>query len=344
MTIVAVNTGTDLTVSLIVPVHNEDAAVAPFLAAVRAAVDPLAENGIRFEFLFINDGSRDETLARLVAHQSEDARIRILDLSRNFGKEAAMTAGLDCCRGDAAIPIDVDLQDPPSVIPTLIRRWQDGYDVVLARRCDRSSDSLMKRHSAGIFYRLHNAIATQQIPDNVGDFRLIDRRVIDALKQLPERRRFMKGLFSWVGYKTTTVDYVRAPRSAGNSKFSPWRLWNFAIEGITSFSSVPLEVWTYIGAAISVGSFAYGSLTIFKTLYFGIDVPGYASLLVSMLFLGGVQLLGIGVLGQYIGRVYSEIKQRPIYLLREEITASAPGAGENLVVIEPKVRRMAEAS
>ncbi|AZO20606.1 MAG: glycosyltransferase [Mesorhizobium sp.] len=303
------------TITLIIPVHNEEAAIAPFLKAVREAIDPLRERAA-FEFIFVNDGSNDATLDRLIEAQRADPRINVIDLSRNFGKEAALTAGLDACDADAAIPIDVDLQDPPDVIPLLVDKWREGYEVVLAKRADRSSDSFLKQRSASLFYRVHNWIAQQKIPDDVGDFRLIDRQVIDALRSLPERRRFMKGLFAWVGFRTATVEYVRDQRIAGQSKFSGWRLWNFALEGITSFSTAPLEIWTYVGAAISALSFLYGLVIIAKTLLFGIDVPGYASLLVSVLFLGGIQLLGIGIIGQYLGRVYAEIKQRPIYIVR----------------------------
>ena len=304
------------TVALIVPVHNEEAAIAPFLEAIYRNTEVLTEQGITFDFIFVNDGSTDATLDCLLLAQKDDPRIRVIDLSRNFGKEAAMTAGLDLCDADAAIPIDVDLQDPPHVISQLIEKWREGYEVVLARRSDRSSDGFMKHRSASLFYRVHNMIAAQKIPHDVGDFRLIDRQVIDALRALPERRRFMKGLFAWVGFRTATVEYARQPRSAGRSKFSGWKLWNFALEGITSFSTAPLEIWTYIGATISGLSLLYGLVIVAKTLVFGIDVPGYASLIISILFLGGVQLLGIGIIGQYLGRVYAEIKQRPIYIVR----------------------------
>lgn len=329
------------TVSLIVPVHNEEATIKPFLDAVRQAVEPLAQQGITFDFIFINDGSRDKTLDRLIEEQAAEPRIRIIDLSRNFGKEAAMTAGLDACNSDAAIPIDCDLQDPPNVIPLLVEKWCEGYEVVLAKRADRSSDGFLKHRSASMFYRFHNLIASQKIPHDVGDFRLMDRQVLDALRTLPERRRFMKGLFAWVGFKTATVEYVRDARIAGTSKFSGWRLWNFALEGITSFSTLPLEIWTYVGAGISAFSFVYGAFTIIKTMVFGIDVPGYASLLVSMLFLGGIQLLGIGILGQYLGRVYSEIKQRPIYIVRRTIEANAPQHAIP-VTMKPLSRRYAK--
>lgn len=302
--------------SLIVPVHNEEEAISSFLAELAVHEQAISRRGVTLEIVFVNDGSTDGTLGRLIDASRRDNRIQIIDLSRNFGKESAITAGLDNCHGDAAIPIDVDLQDPPKIIPLLIDKWRDGFDVVLAKRADRSSDTLLKQRSASMFYRVHNWMAAQKIPPNVGDFRLIDREVIEALKTLPERRRFMKGLFAWVGFPTATVEYVRDQRVAGQTKFSGWKLWNFALEGITSFSTVPLEIWSYVGAAISFGSFVYGMFIAAKTLIFGVDVPGYASLLVSVLFLGGVQILGIGILGQYLGRVYSEIKQRPIYIVR----------------------------
>ena len=339
MSVLAKEARADLLISLIIPVHNEEAAIGPYLEAVNNETAQMVHDGYHFEFVFINDGSTDTTLDQLIRSQEEDTRIRILDLSRNFGKEAAMTAGLDACRGDAAIPIDVDLQDPPSLIPVLVAHWRQGFEVVLARRRDRFSDSFLKRKTAAIFYKLLNLIAAQAIPRDVGDFRLVDRQVIDALKKLPERRRFMKGIFAWVGFKTAIVDYTRAPRSSGNTKFSGWRLWNFALEGITSFSSFPLEIWTYVGAMISFFSFGYGTVTILKTMYFGIDVPGYASLLVSMLFLGGIQLMGIGILGQYLGRVYAEIKQRPIYLVRKDYRSSTRHGSDNLIAMTPKPPR-----
>jgi glycosyltransferase involved in cell wall biosynthesis len=305
-------------IALIVPVHNEEKAIEPFLEAVAVQADLLAEGGVKLEFVFVNDGSRDATLACLIRAAQRDKRVRVIDLSRNFGKEAALTAGLDACDADAAIPIDVDLQDPPTVIPQLVEKWRQGFDVVLAKRSDRSSDSFLKHRSASMFYRIHNWIAQQKIPQDVGDFRLIDRKVLDALKALPERRRFMKGLFAWVGFNTATVEYVRDARVAGRSNFSAWRLWNFALEGITSFSTAPLEMWAYLGATISALSFVYGLAIVAKTLIFGVDVPGYASLLVSILFLGGIQLLGIGVVGLYVGRIYAEIKQRPVYIVRQK--------------------------
>lgn len=303
------------TVALIVPVHNEEDAIAPFLEAVYRNTEVLTEQGIAFDFIFVNDGSTDATLDCLIEAQKDDPRIRVVDLSRNFGKEAAMTAGLDLCDADAAIPIDVDLQDPPHVIPLLIEKWREGFEVVLAKRSDRSSDGFMKHRSASLFYRVHNMIAAQKIPHDVGDFRLIDRQVIDALRALPERRRFMKGLFAWVGFHTATIEYVREPRFAvGKSRRR--RLLNFTREGFASFSAMPLELWTYAGAGIAALSFLYGLTVLIKAVFLDADLPAYAALLVSVLFLGGVQLLGIGLMGQYLGRAYSELKQRPIYIVR----------------------------
>ena len=304
-------------VSVVVPFYNEAGGVEPFYAELAAALGGLP--AYRFEIVCVDDGSSDGTLAELVALGGRDARVRVLELSRNFGKEAALTAGIDAARGDAVIAMDADLQDPPQLIARLIEPWSaGGADVVLARRTDRSSDSFLKRTSAGLFYRIHNRLSSVQIPENVGDFRLLDRRVVDALKALPERQRFMKGLFAWIGFKTVTVDYARRSRASGASKFSGWRLWNFALEGITSFSTVPLRVWTYVGALGALATFLYALFIIARVLILGIDVPGYASLLVAILFLGSLQLLSVGVLGEYIGRVYLEAKQRPVYVVRRE--------------------------
>lgn len=304
-------------ISIVAPFYNESEGVEVFHERMVSVVGGM--DGLRFELVCVNDGSDDDTLARLRRLAESDARVRVIDLSRNFGKEAALSAGLDAARGDAVIPIDADLQDPPELIPALIAQWRNGFEVVLARRVDRDTDTFMKRWTAGLFYRLHNLIGDVRIPENVGDFRLLDRRVADALRALPERCRFMKGMFAWLGFRTAVVDYRRAPRAAGRSKFSGWRLWNLAIEGITGFSTVPLRIWTYIGAAVSFTAFAYAAFIVGRTLLLGADVPGYASLIVIMLFLGGVQLIGIGVIGEYVGRIYLETKQRPVYLVRERI-------------------------
>lgn len=308
-----------LTLTLVVPVYNEADVLAAFIDAVDQVLKPVS--GLMLELMFVNDGSSDQTLERLQALAAHDPRVRVIDLSRNFGKEAALTAGLDEANGDIVIPIDVDLQDPPELIPIMIERWREGADVVLAQRRLRATDTWLKRVSAQAFYALHNLIADQQLPPNVGDFRLLDRRVVDALRRLPERRRFMKGLFAWVGFRSVVVDFERAPRVAGASKFNTWRLWNFALEGITSFSTAPLKAFVYGGAAISLAAFGYMFWIIAKTLIYGIDLPGYASLMSTVLFLGGIQLVGIGVLGEYLGRVYLETKQRPTYLVRDRYGA-----------------------
>jgi len=302
------------TISVACPFYNEAAAVARFFARIIPVLESLH---LPFEIICVNDGSQDATLEQLKCAQAADPRIIVVDLSRNFGKEAALTAAIDHARGDAVIPIDADLQDPPELIPALVRKWREGYELVVARRANRDSDRLIKRLSAGWFYRVHNAICEIEIPRNVGDFRLMDRRVVDSLKRLPERRRFMKGLFAWVGFDTAVVDYTRERRAGGSSKFSGWRLWNLALEGITSFSTVPLRLWTYVGFAVALTFFLYASFIVVRTLILGVDVPGYASLLSVILFLGGIQLIGIGVLGEYIGGIYSETKRRPVYVVRD---------------------------
>ena len=258
-----------------------------------------------------------KTLNLLLDFQRTDSRIRIVDLSRNFGKEAALSAGLLESTGDAVIPIDVDLQDPPALILEMIKQWQEGYEVVLARRINRLSDTWVKRSFANWFYQIHNQIASPKLPNNVGDFRLMDKKVVEALRQLPESNRFMKGLFAWLGFKTTYVDYVRASRAAGQTKFHFWKLLNVGWDGITSFSIFPLRLFTYLGFLISGLSFLYSIFIMVRVLFLGVDLPGYPSLIVTLTFLSGIQLMGIGVLGEYIGRTYIESKRRPSYLIRQ---------------------------
>jgi glycosyltransferase involved in cell wall biosynthesis len=318
-------------VSLVIPFFNEEVALARLYDKLMSCLAALPD--YRFEIVCVDDGSSDNTLAGLLALRLQDARFHVLELSRNFGKEAALTAGIDAATGDAVIPMDADLQDPPELIDAMLAEWSAGAEVVVARRADRSADSLAKRKTAEFFYRIHNLIADMPIPDNVGDFRLMDRIVVDALKQLPERQRFMKGLFAWVGFKTVTLDYSRRVRVRGDSKFSSWRLWNLAIEGLTSFSTAPLRIWSYIGALGAIASFIYGSLIIIRTLVLGADVPGYPSLLVAILFFGSLQLISIGVLGEYIGRIYLETKRRPIYLLRRHYGAVDAQATANKDVL-----------
>lgn len=306
---------TRVRLSIVVPVYNEVASLDPFFTRIDQTFAD--QEGIQLQLLFVNDGSVDETLSHLIDRRENDPRISIIDFSRNFGKEAALTAGVEAADGDIVVPIDVDLQDPPELILEMMDKWREGFDVVLAQRSDRSSDSLAKRTTARWFYRLHNQFADPKIPVDVGDFRLMDRIVVDALKQLPESRRFMKGLLAWLGFRTTTITYVRPQRTAGESKFNGWKLWNLAIEGVTGFTITPLRVWCYLGIAISMLSMIFAAFIVVRVMIHGVDVPGYASLMVAVAFLGGLQLTGIGVLGEYIGRAYMESKRRPVYLVRQ---------------------------
>lgn len=307
--------------SIVAPVYNEAEAIPIFLRALDAALGRL--NGVDWEVVFVNDGSTDATLAVLEYEAGSRGNLVIVDLSRNFGKEAALSAGLDFASGDAIVPMDVDLQDPPELIERMLALWREGWEVVVARRQDRSADSAAKRITARAFYHVMNRISRPSLPQNVGDFRLMDRKVVEVIRSLPERRRFMKGLFAWVGFRTTEVNYERPVRAAGQTKFNSWKLWNLALEGITSFSTLPLRVWTYFGAAIASTAFLYGAFIIARTLLRGIDVPGYASLIVLILFFGGIQLVTLGVIGEYLGRTYEEAKQRPVYIVRECVRSAA---------------------
>jgi glycosyltransferase involved in cell wall biosynthesis len=313
------NRDQDLHLSLVVPLYNEAACIGKLIERIHRAFNEAPS--IRLELVFVNDGSIDSTLDRLLEEQRKDARIKIIDLSRNFGKEAALTAGLEIAAGQVIVPIDADLQDPPELIMEMIEKWREGFDVVLARRIDRTSDMWLKRFTASAFYRVHNKISDYDLPTDVGDFRLMDRRVIDALRKMPESRRFMKGLFSWVGFRTTSLDYTREERVAGSTKFNAWRLWNFALEGLTSFSTAPLRIWLYVGSLVALFSFFFALYIIIKVIISGIDVPGYASVMVAVTFLGGIQLIGIGILGEYLGRTYIETKNRPVYIVRGIYTA-----------------------
>ena len=301
--------------SFVIPFYNEAANVTNLYERLRAVMANRSES---WECVCVNDGSTDGTLEALMALHTQDARIRVIDLSRNFGKEAALTAGLDYAQGQAAIPLDADLQDPPELIPALVEKWQEGFDVVNAVRLSREGESWAKRASAHAFYRVFNRISTVSIPEDTGDFRLLSRPVLDVLRALPERRRFMKGLFAWVGFKSTSVPYHRAPRHGGQTAWSYWRLWRLALEGILSFSEAPLRVASYLGFLVSTLSFLYTLDLLVQTLLFGNSVKGYPSLMVALLFLGGVQLMALGVIGEYLGRVYDEGKGRPVYVVRRD--------------------------
>lgn len=311
--------------ALIVPVYNEEEAIPVFVNRIDTLFSTCTD--VSPVMIFVDDGSTDNTLNVLTTLQRNDRRIIVVELSRNFGKEAALTAGLSVCgeNYDTVVPIDVDLQDPPELIPEMIKKWREGFDVVLAQRVSRQSDGFLKRVTAKYFYSFINHISSVKIPPNVGDYRLLGSDAVRAVNSLPESCRFMKGLFSYIGFRTVIIPYTRMPRSAGQSKFGFWKLWNFALDGITSFSTLPLRVWSYAGVLISFFSLLLSLFFLFRTILFGSDVPGYASLIVATTFLGGIQLLGIGVLGEYIGRIFLESKNRPVYFIRRVIPPAGVG-------------------
>ena len=323
-----VNTTARRRVSLVTPFYDEEAGIAVYFRRLTEALESLART-IDFEFVCVNDGSRDRTLDALLAVTPPFGRVRVVDLSRNFGKEAALSAGLDHATGDAVIPLDADLQDPPELIPEMIERWLAGAQVVLAVREDRSSDDWLKRTTAAAFYTVHNHLAATPIPANVGDFRLMDRSVVEVVRRLPERQRFMKGLFAWAGFGGERIGYTRPPRAAGRTKTSYTKLLALATEGITSFSTAPLRAAMIFGAVFSILAMLYGGYIAVRSLVRGVDVPGYASLFVAIVFMGGIQLLCVGILGEYVGRIYMESKQRPVYVVRrvaERVAAESTAA------------------
>lgn len=299
--------------SIVVPLYNEEPNIDNLFKRLLSVLEQIY---ITYEIICVNDGSKDNTLQALVEHHHRNPCIKVVNLSRNFGKEVALSAGIDYASGAAVIPIDADLQDPPELIGELVAKWREGYDVVYATRRSRQGESWLKRSTAYTFYRTIGKMSPVPIPPDTGDFRLLDRRVVEALKQMPERTRFMKGLFAWVGFKQTSVSFVRPP-SIRPTTWNYWKLWNFAIDGITSFSFLPLKIWSYVGLTISLISLVYASFLVIRTLIFGIDLPGYASIMVAVLFLGGIQLITLGIIGEYLGRVYEEVKERPLYLVRD---------------------------
>lgn len=303
-------------ISLVAPFFNEQLGVHQFFERLEEVIQPLRSK-YDFDIICINDGSKDQTLEEILRCKGHRNDIKVVDFSRNFGKEAAITAGVDFAEGDAVIPIDSDLQHPPETIIKMLDQWEAGFEVVLAKRVDRSTDQTAQKLAAKAFYEVSRFISQIDIPSDVGDFRLMDRKVIDALKMLREKCRFMKGIFAWVGFKTTLIEYKVEPRKHGKSSFNLWKLWNLALEGITSFSTVPLRVWTYIGSFISLFALLYAIYLVIKTFIFGVETPGFASLMVAILLLSGVQLIGIGVLGEYIGRIFIEVKGRPIYIVKK---------------------------
>lgn len=303
----------EIEISIVIPLYCEESNIDHLFERILQVLSPL---GLSYEIVCIDDGSKDNTLLRLIEHHQRNPAIQVVALSRNFGKELALTAGIDYARGKAVIPIDADLQDPPELIDQLVAKWREGYDVVYAKRRTRQGETWMKRFTANVFYRVIGRMSKVPIPADTGDFRLLDRQVVTALQRLPERTRFMKGLFAWVGFRQTYIEYDRSERYRGKTSWNYWKLWNFAVDGITSFSLAPLKIWTYAGLGLSLTAFIYAGFLVVRTLIFGIDLPGYASLMVVVLFLGGVQLLTLGILGEYLGRIYEEVKGRPLYLVR----------------------------
>jgi glycosyltransferase involved in cell wall biosynthesis len=305
-------------ISVVVPAYNE----APGLALFHRRLSCALADVENWEVVYVNDGSTDATLSVMEALRRADDRVALISLSRNFGKETAITAGLDHAAGEAVVIIDADLQDPPQLIPELITAWRSGFDMVYAKRRSRAGESWLKRRTAEAFYRLMQRTSDLKLPQDTGDFRLMSRRVVDAVRQLREQHRFMKGLFAWVGYPTTFVLYDREPRCAGVSKWSYWKLWNLALEGITSFTVMPLKCATYVGLGVALLSVIYAAQVIVKTLIIGNPVAGYPSLMTVVLFLGGVQLMFLGVIGEYLGRVFNETKQRPLYLVERFVPSA----------------------
>ena len=301
-------------ISVVAPVHNEAPGLAEFFARLIPVLDGL---GTSYEIICVDDGSSDDSLERLLELRERVPALKVLSLSRNFGKDVAVSAGFDYARGAAVVPIDADLQDSPELIGRMVAKWREGYDVVYATRGRRAGESWFRRITARYFYRVLDRITDIPIPHDTGDFRLLDRRVVDVLVRLPERTRFMKGLFAWVGFKQTALMFDREPRHAGTSKWSYWRLWNFALDAITSFSSLPLRVWSYAGFVIALFSFLYAVFLAGLKIIRGVDVPGYISLMVVVLFFGGVQLITLGIIGEYMARMYNEVKGRPLYLVRD---------------------------
>lgn len=303
----------DLTI--VVPVFNEQDSINLFLNTLTAIMQGLT---VSYDVLFIDDGSTDKTLEIIKQQAQKRDDIKYISLSRNFGKEAALLCAIKNVNSKAVIPMDIDLQDPPDLIPSFVAKWKEGFNMVIGVRKNRASDTAFKKFTAAAFYKIHNLFARRPIPENTGDFRLIDEKVINAIKQINESTLFMKGLFNWAGFKTASVEYVRPKRVSGKTKWSYWKLWNFALDGIFNASTIPLRLWTYAGMIVAFVSFLYAAVIIFKVLVFGKDTPGYASLAVLILFFGGIQLIAIGILGEYIGRIFNEVKHRPAYIIKDE--------------------------
>ena len=304
-------------ISFVIPMYNEEDVVATFFKTMEKTLSK--QKKYTYEYICVNDGSRDKTLSILKSYAFKNPNIKVISFSRNFYKEQALFAGLAEAKGKCIIPMDADLQDPPELISKFLKKWEDGYEVVYGIRTDRKKDSFIKRATAKLFYKIFNLVAERPIPENTGDYRLMDRKVVDAILEIRENKLFMKGIFSWVGFKSCGIEYKRPERVAGKTKFNYWKLWNFALDGITSSTTLPLRIWTYIGCIIASISGLYALYIIFRTIFMGVAVPGYASLFVSILFFGSVQLMVLGIFGEYLGRIFVEVKRRPRYIIDEKI-------------------------
>ncbi len=302
--------------SVVAPVYNEADNLRPLLDRLIPVLESCARS---FEVIFIDDGSTDHTLEILRKAHDADPRIRAIALSRNFGKEIAIAAGLDHASGAATVIMDADLQHPPEIIRSFVEKWREGYKNVYGQRIDRAADSPLRRLLTQRFYRLFDALGETRLPRGAGDFRLLDAKAVAALRTMREHARFSKGLYAWIGFKSIGIPFEVAPRLQGQSKFSYRKLTHFALDGLMSFTTMPLKIWTYVGLAISLLALALASFYIIRTLILGVDVPGFASLIVSITFFGGVQLLSLGILGEYIGRIFAEVKRRPLYLIEERV-------------------------
>ena len=299
-------------ISIVAPAYNEERNIAAFVAAIVPVMEGLDES---FEIIFVNDGSRDQTLGQLVAASALDPRIKVVSLARNFGKDVALTAGLSHALGQAVIPIDCDLQHPPELIPQLVAKWRDGFQMVLAVRSNRAEEGLLRRTASKAYYRLMQWMTNVPITPNAGDYRLLDRKIVDVINQMPERCRFMKGIFAWPGFRNTTVQFQANPRAAGRSAWSFWKLWKFALDGMFSFSTAPLKMWTYVGSVCAAGAFVYFLITLVQKLVWGIAAPGYASILMVVLFFNGLLIISNGIQGEYLARIFEEVKGRPLFVV-----------------------------
>jgi glycosyltransferase involved in cell wall biosynthesis len=331
--------------SLVVPAYNEEANVHAFLEAAKPVLDDVAES---WEIVFVDDGSRDQTLAALAAAHAQDPRVRVVALARNFGKDVALSAGLAHASGRAVIPIDIDLQHPPSVIREFVAKWREGYEMVVGVRSRRDEEGFLRRSFSRLYYKVLGTLTKVPIPANAGDFRLLDRKVVDVINQMPERCRFMKGIFAWPGFKTCNVEFQAAERAAGGSTWSFWRLWRFALDGIFSFSTKPLLVWTYLGLLCAAGAFIYLTITVVQKVFWGIDAPGYASLLSVVLFFNGVLLMSNGIQGEYIARIFEEVKGRPLFVVTRTwglpVDASKPTTASPIAVLAASKKKHDDAA